>query len=460
MKTAVSQAEPSARSLFASLVPPEAGERFSFLWLSNFESERFWTNQRAVQLPKISQPADSAIVTRLEEMVLFLAESPDTVVLRERSDPAFLDYVSSYGYRLPTILETGAADKSSSISESILANNDVCKRIAEISGNGSDYFLLSYANTRLEEELVRRTGIRSLGTPATVCEHVNSKIYSRRITNELGLRSIPGWECESIRDLELAFDEASKYVDEGHRLVLKESMGVSGKGLFVIDSPQKLDQIRGRLKRKDAPSAEFAFVLECWLEKCKDLNYQIFVSPTGDTRLLTIKEILAEGGVQNGHRFPPDISSEQRDCYRQAAEAIGTRLFKDRYTGIAGIDSIIDQEGTVYPVLEINARFNMSTFQLGLQRLFDPSGVVIARHYPLMIDSKLQFERLIELIGADLFRPGGSCGVLIQNFATVNVNYTQPGEPFKGRLYVLLAGEDAEQVSQLHARLDQRLKEI
>ena len=125
MKTAVSQTEPSARSLFASLVPPEAGERFSFLWLSNFESERFWTNQRAVQLPKISQPADSAIVNRLEEMVLFLAESPDTVVLRERSDPAFLDYVSSYGYRLPTILETGAAEKGSSISESILANDDV-----------------------------------------------------------------------------------------------------------------------------------------------------------------------------------------------------------------------------------------------------------------------------------------------------------------------------------------------
>src|SRR5262249_441210 len=123
---------------------------------------------------------------------------------------------------------------------------------------------------------------------------------------------------------------------------------------------------------------------------------------------------------------------------------------------------IIDNEGTVYPLLEINARFNMSTYQLGLDRLLPPEAQVIARHYQLMLREPLSFERLSDSIGSDLLRPAESrYGVIVQNFATVNVN-SRPDQakPFIGRLYTLLVGNDLGRVQDLDRRMNHALSAL
>jgi hypothetical protein len=449
------------RGMFANLLPSDARENFRFVWMSNFEAERFWTGQNVVQLPKFSQPEDIAIVNRLEEINLFLAEYPDILILRERSDRGFLDYLTGLGFRLPTILEVNPEDKHSAIAESVLANENFCDRLAQVSWDGGKLFFLPYAKTRLEEQIALRTGLESMGPGSAVCQTINSKVYSRLLSKELGLRTIKGWECQSFESLQEALKIAGADLAAGRKVVLKESMGVSGKGLVVADSEQRAQQIAAMLQRKAKPGAEFAFVLEHWVDKLKDINYQIFVSASGDVELLSIKEVIAENGVHMGHRFPPSLTPSQFACYEQSGNAIGKRLFEDGYTGIVGIDSIIDRDGSVYPLLEINARFNMSTYQLGLDRLIEPNSTVIAKHYPLLLKEKVTFGRLIELIGADLFSRGrDGDGVIIQNFATVNVNFDSAAEQFKGRLYVLLIGKNDHRLARLDQRMTAKLSEI
>src|SRR5215471_3986696 len=94
----------SVRTWFANLLPPKAQRSLRFVWLNNFEAERFWAPRHAVQLPKFSQPTDAAIVNRLEEMGLFIAQYPDVLILREPSDQAFLEYLSELGFDLPIML--------------------------------------------------------------------------------------------------------------------------------------------------------------------------------------------------------------------------------------------------------------------------------------------------------------------------------------------------------------------
>ena len=65
------------RSLFASLLPDERRNDSHFVWLSNFDAERFWASSSAIKIPSLTQPDDQAMVNRLEEMTLLLAEDPD-----------------------------------------------------------------------------------------------------------------------------------------------------------------------------------------------------------------------------------------------------------------------------------------------------------------------------------------------------------------------------------------------
>lgn len=451
----------SARALFASLLPPQEQSNLRFVWVNNFEAERFWAPRQVAELPKFSQPTDVAIVNRLEEMGLFLAQYPDVLILREPSDRAFLAYLSRLGFDLPIMLTVNPVDKVTPISEAILADKDIRGMLTELAVEEGHRYLLPYAKTKMEEEICNQTGLKSLGPSATICEKVNSKIYSRRISNELGLRTIRGIECESIAALEECSEQFAAQINEGRSIVLKEAMGVSGKGLYVADTNNKLQQIIRLIKRKAKPGDEVAFVMEVWIDKLKDINYQIFISPSGEVRLLAIKELVTRDGVHLGHRFPADLTAAQIACYEEAAEAIGARLFADGFTGLAGIDSIIDREGAVYPVLEINARLNMSSYQLGLEWLIDPRSCVMAKHYPLLLKRPLSFSDLKSSLGPDLFLPPQNIsGALIQNFAAVNVNYN-PGAvaPFKGRLYALIVGRNFEEVMQIDQRIFLKLGE-
>jgi hypothetical protein len=451
----------SARTCFASLIPPHTQSDFRFVWLNNFEAERFWAPRNAIQLPKFSQPTDAAIVNRLEEMGLFLAQYPDVLVLREPSDQAFLEYLSDLGFDLPIILAVNPVDKVTPISEAILADEAVRGKLSELAVEEGACYLLPFAKTKMEEEISAQTGLKSLGPSAAICERVNSKIYSRRIGNELGLRTVPGTECESIAALEECSERFAAHLSERRSVVLKEAMGVSGKGLYVADTNAKLRQIIGLIKRKAKPEDEVAFVMEVWIDKLKDINYQIFISPSGETRLLAIKEIVTRDGVHLGHRFPPDLTAAQIACYEESAEAVGACLFEDGFTGLAGIDSIIDREGNVYPVLEINARLNMSSYQLGLEWLIDPRSCVLVKHYPLLLKRPLSFSDLKSSLGPDLFiPPRNNAGALIQNFAAVNVNFNPgDGAPFKGRLYALIVGTSFEHVTEIDERISLRLEE-
>jgi hypothetical protein len=450
----------SVRACFASLAPPEAQNNLRFVWLNNFEAERFWVPRHALQLPKLSQPSDAAIVNRLEEMCLFLAQDPDFLILREPSDQAFLEYLSDLGFQLPTLLTVNPSDKVTPISEAVLYAEAVRSKLSELASAQKTCYLLPYAKTRMEDEISNQTGLRSPGPSVAVCGLINSKIYSRRISRELELRTIEGFECETIGAMEEALHHLAARLPGGKSIVLKEAMGVSGKGLFVADNDAKLRQMISLLKRKVKPEDEVAFVVEVWIDKLKDINYQIFVFPSGEVRLLAIKEIVTRDGVHLGHQSPADLTAEQLACYEEAARAVGARLLRDGFTGLAGIDSIIDREGKVYPVLEINARLNMSSYQLGLDWLIASRSRLWAKYYPLTLRRPLSFTELRGCLGPDLFVSAqNKAGVLIQNFATVNVNFNpNDAAPFKGRLYVLIVGTDFEEVAKIDRRISLKLE--
>src|SRR5262249_24129368 len=124
------------------------------------------------------------------------------------------------------------------------------------------------------------------------------------------------------------------------------------------------------------------------------------------------------------------------------------RLFADGFTGIAGIDAILGEDGTLYPVLEINDRLNMASYQGGLTERFLPAGhVAMSRHYTLRLTRALTVGEVLETLPD---------GVIPTCFGTLNAGADGP-PPFEGRLHTLLIARDRPALARLDADTERAL---
>ncbi len=407
--------------------------------LGNFEVEEEWARDEP-GLPRVAFTAGSAVVHRMDAFTLLLAGKSDHVVLKAAPDPDHLGYLEELGLDLPRVHTVLGGDPGQTVTRDALADPALQETLRAL---GPDARIVPHGTSVREEELSGLTGL-PLGTPpAALCKAVNSKIYSRAVAESTGLRQAPGWSCGNLTDLDAAFEEARFLLRVGRRVVVKDAFGVSGKGISVLDDERRLDTLRRMIDRRAARSGDdrVVLVVEEWVDKTADLNYQFTLGRDGSVHFDFVKEAITEGGVHKGHRFPAPLTTLQLDAVRHAVEVLGGRLAADGYFGVVGVDAMTDPQGGLYPVVEINARHNMSTYQVRLQEQFlGPGSHALARHYPVRLRTPLTFGRLRTLLGELLFTGSGS-GLLVSNFATVNAAATENGTPYEGRLHGLLIGD-------------------
>ena len=423
-----------------------------FVFLGNVEVERQWA-AGAVGLPRLSSAASDMVVNRMDELTLTLAGADDYVLLKTQPDPDYLAYLTDIGFELPTVIAVGGQDPQRMVTEDALADEDTVARLAALASPHT--FLLPHGVSVLEERLAARTGLTLAAPPAALCRAVNSKVYSRRVTDELGLRQPVGWACGSLDELAAAVSAATPLVASGRRVVFKDAFGVSGKGIAVVDDPRRLDRLH-RMVAKEAGRGEgqVALVIEEWVAKETDLNYQFTIGADGTVRFDFVKRALTANGVHKGHLMPAGLDDQQFEHVRRAADLLGERLAADGYRGVVGVDAMLHPEGGVYPVTEINARNNMSTYQTTLaERLIGPGSVALARHYELKLDEPIAFARLRQQLGGLLLERAGDVGLVINAFATVNAAATASAG-FGGRLYGVVVAGSAAELAEIDSKIE------
>jgi hypothetical protein len=426
------------------------------VFLGNFEVEEQWALGE-YGLPRVSASSGVAVVNRMDEFTLLLAGSGDHVVLKTAPDEAYLAYLAGLGVQLPALHVIAEQDPQRTVTADAIDDEQVVAGLAALAPLNAR--IAPHGVSEVEERLSAATGLALAGPSAAVCKAVNSKVYSRRAADELGIPQPRGWACATLAELDEAVRGAAELLESGRKVVLKEALGVSGKGIAVVDSVRRLQRLQKMIVKQVERGGvdRIGFVIEDWVEKRADLNYQFTVSRDGAVHFDFVKEAITEGGVHKGHRMPPTLSPTQVDLLRDVSELIGKKLASDGYHGVVGVDAIVAPDETVHPVIEINARNNMSTYQVQLQERFvGPDHVAIARHYPIKLSAPLPFERLRpELDGLLLERAGGA-GLLINNFSTVNAAAV-PETTFDGRLYGLIVADSVEQADALDTQITARL---
>ena len=141
----------------------------------------------------------NAVVNRMDEFALLLAGGDDHVLLKTAPDPAYLAYLISLGLELPAIHVPAAHDPRRCVTEDVLDDPTLLSTLSGLAADGCS--LVAHGVSETEELLAAKTGLPLAAPDAVTCKSVNSKVYSRRIADELGLRQPTGWGCSTEAEL-------------------------------------------------------------------------------------------------------------------------------------------------------------------------------------------------------------------------------------------------------------------
>ncbi|MET9914613.1 ATP-grasp domain-containing protein [Streptomyces sp. NPDC006476] len=425
------------------------------VFLCNFEVEHTWAhNYVGLPMPKLSSAP--ATVQRMEELGALLAGSGDVICLGAPLDPGFKQYAADLGFRLPTELVVPKGKPGASTGERILASPDTLRRLAALA-DGRTY-LMPMGASATEQKVSESTGLPLAAPDSDTMERVNGKIYGRRLVEELGIRPVPGECCETVDELTAA---VRRGIEEGKPLIVKESYGVSGKGLIVLDTPVKAERLLRMARQRTARTGSRAIhvVVERFLAKKCDLNYQFTIDRAGGIHFDFVKEAQTADGVHLGHVMPTRLSATHLAELEDTARRVGKRLHTDGLFGVVGVDAILGADDTLYPVLEINARLNMSSYQGPPTERFLSSGAALAKHYVLDLEAPVPFHEIESVLGPLAPRGPADAGAVITCFGTVNAEADRR-PPFEGRLYTMLFAQDRDALAALDAEVRDALSAV
>lgn len=428
----------------------DPGARFVFV--NNFEVERSWAVGEP-KLPGAGIAFAGATVNRMEEMGVLLAGEGDLVVLKADMDKEFADYLAGLGAAAGRTLSAENSDPERMVTEDALVSPVLLDELRALA-DGRTY-LMPLGISAAEERLSAATGLPLAGPAAAVCKAVNGKIFSRELVDATGLKAVPGRICRTVGELREAL---TGQLAAGGRAVVKESLGVSGRGMVRVEDERGAARLLRLIERRGA-DAPANLVVESWIEHAQDLNYQLVVSRTGEVRFETVKAAVLREGVHQGHRFPVELPPAATERLHEATETIGRALHAEGYFGMVGVDAMLGRDGTLYPCLEINARFNMSTYQSRIAERFIPAGShAIAATIALRLSRPHTFGEVADALGDLLLRESGRSGVLVNNFATLNA--AAGGGSFHGRLYAICVAESPDAVLAVRDEAQQRLQRM
>lgn len=427
-------------------------ERGTLVWLCNIGAEQQWHPVKRT----VTDPLEDEVVGRIEEITLLICRSQDIVLLRQVPDPDYLAMLRDCGFTTPTILCPQVHEPSRPLTELVLEDEWLLARLREQTALSEDTWFVPYAVTSLEEKLAESVDIKLVGPSADISRMVNDKLHSRALAQELGFPVTEGKVCLSEDEIRGAYKELTMAGFD--KVIVKSPHGASGQGLHLVNNQAKLERLLILLFQRGGQPSKGGWLVEGWHDKLADLNIQLFVAEDGTVNLFSMKEQLLAGTVYKGSRMPIERSnlSSSLETLRNQAERTGKALHAFGYRGVAGIDAIITQK-EVYPIIEINGRFTLSTYLSFLGHILGACKF-LSLYYRVVTERPWNYGELCEDLRREglLYGSDRGCGTLIYSAGTLPHRESPTGS-YIGRVFALFIGSDSAQTEDLRARFEQFL---
>lgn len=408
------------------------------IWIFNIGVEKCWNNYSNA----VKDPKEDIVVNHIEEINLLLVRSRDYIILRKHPSKTFLKELEKKGHEIPTILCPETEDEQKSISELILSDPALIKKLTDLGGM-PDVFLVPYGVSETEERIAEICGLHLVGGTNAKSQVVNNKIFAKKVAKDLGLPAAKGFVCHTVDEIRNAYSNLRK---DYSRIIIKMPCNSSGQGMWVVENEKKLNTACAVIARISRTQKTEEWLVEGWIEKSIDLNIQVYISETGEVETFSVKEQIVEGTLYVGSVMPAGLSQQQHDLCVCYGKQIGKYLYSLGYSGVFGIDALVTTDGIVIPIIEINGRFTLSTY-LSFERMRYPDKTISIFFKRMRADS-LNYDILRDRMKKDNLWLNESGGIFIYNAATTDSSLADG----RVRIFCMAVGENRESVETLADR--------
>ncbi len=425
------------------------------IWLWNMNVSMGWGGKRGHVLSRMGQymSSPSERWPELSLLNVLLADEGDSVLCEAETFPGELTtFWRELGLSCPDFtpihVPATCADARMAVREA------VCGVSQEPRRRGRLDMLICFGNDAWTEELASKRGLALFGGDARSSLLCNNKVVVRRWCRQLGLLLPEGRACRSSGEI---LDTAAVLLKRFDRVVVKEPYGISGKGMVVVSDAARLGRLCRAMDVMSRSDRTPELLVEGWYDKCATHNAQYMILPDGRIRFLGASEQILRGQRYEGNYFHPAGGPDRLWAGVAAAQSrIVERASAAGYRGVIGLDSFhTDREA--FPVIEANARMNMSTFVRAMIDRIEHSGAACAMTYTFRWQDRMSLDHFLRHVGfAHFFDPAKGRGIVPVAYAGSLERATRGVT----KTMLLFLGEDRCEVEELRRAAEPRLRAL
>lgn len=336
----------------------------SRVFIAEFNAEEKLKTGSEYSLPSFSFPNKIAnsLIDGMDGLLTCMLNEGDCLITKYKLSSEYLDYWNNNLFEIQNIglLDDEFPDERN-VYKLISERADICslikgKSIVEYS-NDPDYELVA-SKIDLNEEINNQDIIR----------RINKKSYSNELKIKYGLNGA-GICVDSIESFEA---ESTKMLNKVGKILIKDSLGVSGKGLQIIENVSQIERlVRHFKKQKEHGKQIFDFVLEPFLDKKIDFSCHFYIDRKGAVSIQGFQK-----NNNKGFAYKESVSLDddekkyiESSGYCQVIQTISKDLYDLGYSGFVCVDSMILSNGEIVEIVEINPRMSMARFNLNMQKI-------------------------------------------------------------------------------------------
>lgn len=437
--------------------------KYNKLVLGTFNSEYYWKDKDVSNLPCFEDANADLLLSSMDELLFVFCDSPEDILITKFPfNKALIDYLNFIGFEFksksPVHLNLENCNKN--IFSLLLDNEKETHR--DIFKN--EFEVLPYSVIPDTELFFRKNNIKTKIPGINIVKEVNSKAYSHYISEKV-YKNYEGLITSSIEELEI---NGLKLLKKGP-FMIKETMGVSGKGNIAVTSEKLLYRIIRHIAKQQENGKSVQLICEPLYEKKLDFSCQIEIKKDKTFEFISLQQM-----NNNGFAFNSIQTLENElirntlnfNSYFEKIELVTEELIHKGYFGPVCIDSMILKDNTIVPVVEINARQSMGLINYYTDRFLlknNTKGKLL--FFMLSFKEKTGFDIILEKLESSnlLYSNKNLYGVLPLTSNTLYINYDYCGDKndiYKGRLYFSVISRSIDEEIRIINNTKEVLKDL
>lgn len=210
------------------------------------------------------------------------------------------------------------------------------------------------SENKLFAEALDKEGVAFIGPPANAIESMGDKITSKKLAQEAGVSTVPGY-----MGLIASADEAVKISNEvGYPVMLKASAGGGGKGMRIAWNDQEAREGFQSSKNEAANSfGDDRIFIEKFVTQPRHIEIQILADKYGNTLYLNERECSIQRRNQKVVEEAPSPFLDEATRKAMGEQSVALAAAVD-YCSAGTVEFIVDGDKNFY-FLEMNTRLQV-----------------------------------------------------------------------------------------------------